>query len=97
MVTTAKRSNSPGRGSLVDGGWLWAASYLVGSMVMFAGCGANHLSRLLGPKACGSKSDSFFLSTSGPSQTLTTRASGPNSLITWRHAPHGAAGLGVGV
>jgi len=34
---------------------------------------------------------------SGPPQTLTTRQAGPNSLITWRHAPHGADGVGVGV
>ena len=32
-----------------------------------------------------------------PSQTEMTSASGPNSLITWRHAPHGAVGSDVGV
>jgi hypothetical protein len=53
--------------------------------------------RLPGPKASGSNSDSFFLRTSRPSQTLSTRASGPNSLSTWRHAPQGADGLIVGV
>jgi len=30
-------------------------------------------------------------------QMLITVAPGPNSLITWRHAPHGIVGVGVGV
>lgn len=53
--------------------------------------------KLCGPKASGINSDNRLRSTSGPSQTLITSASGPNSLITWRQAPQGALGFGVGV
>src|SRR5271157_5498033 len=53
--------------------------------------------RLCGPNAWGSRSLSVVAIVPGPSQTLNTSASGPNSLRTWRQAPQGAVGVWVGV
>src|SRR5208337_1628752 len=53
--------------------------------------------RLWGPNAWGSRSLSVVAIVPGPSQTLNTSASGPNSLRTWRQAPQGAVGVWVGV
>ena len=51
----------------------------------------------VGPKAPGKSSLSDVSIRSDPSQKLTTIISGPNSLSTCRHAPHGAVGDSVGV
>jgi hypothetical protein len=66
------------------------------------GCGPSgpdppYAPRFFGPKASGSKRPKVVRNTSGPSQTLTISASGPNSLMTWRQAPQGALGMLVGV
>ncbi len=61
------------------------------------GGGGATLARLPGPNAFGSRALSCARIMPGPSQTQKTMHSGPNSLSTCRHAPHGAVGTGVGV
>ena len=50
-----------------------------------------------GRRRRGRRTSSVVSRRAGPSQIEMMRAVGPNSLMTWRQAPQGEAGLAVGV